>query len=64
MDECEHSWKNNSRGSGLGLVTRWCKKCGTYEQYYDDTGATVRLGYLATRNDKGEYEPNSDFFRE
>ena len=36
-----HELVDNSNGSGQGEVTVWCKRCGKFERYYDDTGTII-----------------------
>ncbi|HBT95107.1 MAG TPA: hypothetical protein DEB24_02910 [Coriobacteriia bacterium] len=50
-----HKVKNDSNGSGTGMVTAWCKRCGAYERFYDDTGTTIESTFpkMETPNYKG-----------
>ena len=36
-----HDITSDSNGSGTGMVTARCKRCGGFERYYDDTGTTI-----------------------
>jgi hypothetical protein len=60
--ECVHDWQNDSKGTGSGIVTAWCKKCGKYSKYYDDTGTTIGEGYnssligVSSSDDEEEYD--------
>ncbi len=36
-----HTLEDDSKGSGTGLVHRWCTRCNAGESFYDDTGTTL-----------------------
>ena len=66
---CVHIWQNDSKGTGTGIVTAWCKKCGKYSKYYDDTGTTISEGYDSSLigvtpfdEDQYDWERANEFF--
>lgn len=36
-----HAYVSDDNGSGTGLVTDRCKRCGSYERWYGDTGTVI-----------------------